>query len=33
MPSPEEPLTGECACGTVRFEVTKPFNTAGYCHC
>ena len=33
MPSPEEPLTGACACGTVRFEVTKPFDTAGYCHC
>ena len=33
MPSPEEPLTGGCACGTVRFEVTAPFDTAGYCHC
>ena len=33
MPSAEEPLTGRCACGTVRFEVTKPFDTAGYCHC
>ena len=33
MPSAEEPLTGQCACGTVRFEVTKPFDTAGYCHC
>ena len=33
MPSPDEPLTGQCACGTVRFEVTKPFDTAGYCHC
>ena len=31
--SPEQPLTGQCACGTVRFEVTKPFDTAGYCHC
>jgi hypothetical protein len=29
MPS----LTGSCACGTVRFEVTAPFQTAGYCHC
>src|SRR5919109_2345988 len=27
------PLTGGCACGTVRFEVTAPFQTAGYCHC
>jgi hypothetical protein len=26
-------LTGACACGTVRFEVTEPFETAGYCHC
>jgi hypothetical protein len=33
MPSPEAPLTGSCACGAVRFEVTAPFNTAGYCHC
>ena len=33
MPSPQEPLTGGCACGAVRFEVTAPFDTAGYCHC
>jgi hypothetical protein len=33
MPSPEAPLTGSCPCGTVRFEVTAPFKTAGYCHC
>ena len=33
MPSPDEPLTGGCACGAVRFEVTAPFDTAGYCHC
>jgi hypothetical protein len=33
MPSPDAPLTGSCACGTVRFEVTAPFATAGYCHC
>ena len=26
-------VTGSCACGAVRFEVTKPFETAGYCHC
>jgi len=31
--SPEDPLTGACACGTVRFAVTAPFDTAGYCHC
>ncbi len=33
MPSPDAPLTGGCPCGTVRFEVTAPFETAGYCHC
>jgi hypothetical protein len=33
MPSPEAPLTGSCACGALRFEVTAPFTTAGYCHC
>jgi acyl-CoA synthetase (AMP-forming)/AMP-acid ligase II len=33
MPSQEEPLRGTCACGTVRFQVTAPFSTAGYCHC
>jgi hypothetical protein len=33
MPSREEPLTGSCLCGAVRFEVTEPFQTAGYCHC
>ena len=33
MPSPDSPLTGGCACGAVRFEVTAPFTTAGYCHC
>ena len=26
-------LSGSCACGTVRYEVTEPFETAGYCHC
>jgi hypothetical protein len=26
-------LTGTCMCGAVRFEVTEPFETAGYCHC
>jgi hypothetical protein len=33
MPSPDAPLAGSCACGTVRFEVTAAFRTAGYCHC
>jgi hypothetical protein len=26
-------LTGACGCGAVRFEVTKPFVSAAYCHC
>src|SRR4051812_24573896 len=33
MASPETPLTGSCACGTVAFEVTTAFESAGYCHC
>lgn len=32
-PSPQEPLTGGCPCGAVRFEVRAPFVTALYCHC
>jgi hypothetical protein len=27
------PLTGGCMCGGVRFEVTQPLVSAGYCHC
>ncbi len=27
------PLTGGCMCGRVRFEVTEPPVSAGYCHC
>ena len=27
------PLTGGCLCGGVRFEVTAPLESAGYCHC
>jgi hypothetical protein len=33
VPSRDAPLTGSCACGAVSFEVTAPFETAGYCHC
>jgi hypothetical protein len=33
MPSPDQPLRGRCLCGGVRFQVTAPFETAGYCHC
>jgi hypothetical protein len=29
----ELPLTGGCLCGGVRFEVTQPLVSAGYCHC
>ena len=27
------PLTGGCLCGSVRYEVTRPLVSAGYCHC
>jgi hypothetical protein len=27
------PLTGGCLCGGVRFELTEPPVSAGYCHC
>src|SRR5712691_1026778 len=27
------PLTGGCLCGGVRYEVTGPLVSAGYCHC
>jgi hypothetical protein len=30
---PEETLTGGCLCGAIRFELTSPPYTAGYCHC
>jgi hypothetical protein len=33
MPTQDAPLGGSCACGHVRFAVTAPFLTAGYCHC
>jgi hypothetical protein len=29
----DPPLTGGCLCGGVRFELTEPPRTAGYCHC
>ena len=32
-PSPEAPLQGGCLCGAVRYEITGPFLSAGYCHC
>jgi PhnB protein len=27
------PLTGGCACGVVRYEVTAPLTAASWCHC
>jgi hypothetical protein len=30
---PELPLTGGCLCGGVRFEVSGPLVSSGYCHC
>jgi hypothetical protein len=32
-PSPEAPLQGGCLCGAVRYALTAPFASAGYCHC
>jgi hypothetical protein len=29
----DEPLTGGCGCRAVRFEVSAPLRSAGYCHC
>ncbi len=29
----EASVTGRCNCGGVRFELTEPAHTAGYCHC
>jgi len=29
----EAPLQGGCLCGAVRFQITAPFISAGYCHC
>ena len=30
---PDLPLSGGCLCGGVRYEVTAPPASAGYCHC
>jgi hypothetical protein len=32
-PSPKDPLRGGCLCGAVRYEITAPLLSAGYCHC
>jgi hypothetical protein len=29
----ELPLKGGCLCGGVRYEITEPLVSAGYCHC
>jgi hypothetical protein len=33
MSEPVLPIRGRCLCGKVRYEVTAPFVSAGYCHC
>ncbi|HEY7892626.1 MAG TPA: GFA family protein [Solirubrobacteraceae bacterium] len=32
-PSSRAPLQGGCLCGAVRFRVSEPIISAGYCHC
>jgi hypothetical protein len=32
-PSLQAPLQGGCLCGAVRYELTAPLISAGYCHC
>ena len=31
--APALPLSGACMCGAVRYEVTEPLASAGWCHC
>jgi hypothetical protein len=33
MAEPQLPLTGGCLCGAVRYEISEPLVSAGYCHC
>jgi hypothetical protein len=33
MSATESQLTGGCGCGAVRFELSAPLVSAGYCHC
>jgi hypothetical protein len=32
-PSLAVPIQGGCLCGSVRFEISRPLLSAGYCHC
>jgi hypothetical protein len=32
-PSADHPVRGSCLCGAVSYEITRPFERAGYCHC
>ena len=32
-PARERPLQGGCLCGAIRYEITAPLLSAGYCHC
>jgi hypothetical protein len=29
----DAPISGGCGCGAVRFEISEPLLSAGYCHC
>jgi hypothetical protein len=33
MAEPALPISGGCACGTIRYEVDAPLVAANYCHC
>ncbi len=33
MPDATLPVNGSCLCGAVRFRVSGPFLSVGYCHC
>ncbi|MCF4164418.1 GFA family protein [Zavarzinia compransoris] len=31
--TPEDPLTGACLCGAVRYRITAPPSSCSHCHC
>jgi hypothetical protein len=33
QPSANAPVHGSCLCGGVRYQVTRPFRRANFCHC